>query len=204
MFSHWDAMVLACHVTLQTDAGAHITATAGHYVYLTRGPAATHALGSHAASLDFSRHASIVRMDDVRPGDVVWAQGLHGKMQPQRVVSKTESLEKGLYNPHTPSGSLLVDSIAALTFSDVIPPSAWWHAFVTAPGRVAFALTPSLGLATQVNKALLFSWPARGIECLTRVVVALPDVQSTMWLFSKSLGFWRACLLDVLCVTCGL
>ena len=177
MFSHWDARTTSRHITLHTEAGAHVTATPGHYLWTAK----------HKTPHDlllFESTASIKPLRDVRVGDVLWLLGSQGDLRPDRVVERSESWEEGLYNPHTRAGSIVVDGVAALTFTEVIPASLTWHTIATSPGRALFACTPSLRFATMVNKALLRAWPTHVLGRFVRAVACWGSGlhNSTAWL----------------------
>ena len=89
-------------------------------------------------------------------GDSVWqVDALGGGPQPTTVAEITRGLAVGLFNPHTLSGSIVVDDIAALTFTDTLPKSTWAHTWVTAPGALLYWLCPTNRVAEAMNWALL-------------------------------------------------
>ena len=67
---------------------------------------------------------------------------------------ETERLE-GLYNPHTVSGSIIVNGVAATAFTDVLPPSTAVYAAVMLPFRALSFLIPSKAMAMAINDAVL-------------------------------------------------
>ena len=85
--------------------------------------------------------------------DTTGARGL-----PAQVMAKYETVETGLYNPHVASGSIMVNNIGALTFTDTLTPSLAIHKLVTAPGRLLYTILKAVGgpaAADVVNNALL-------------------------------------------------
>lgn len=74
--------------------------------------------------MDESTSMRPVRAQGILVGDCL--RQLTGSIAPATqtcVVGKSESFQAGLYNPHTASGSIVVDGIAALIFTDTLPPS---------------------------------------------------------------------------------
>lgn len=71
------------------------------------------------------------------------------------VVQITIERQEGLYNPHTASGSIIVDGVAATAFTDVLPPSTAAYRAVMLPLRAMSFLIPSNAMALAVNDAVL-------------------------------------------------
>lgn len=71
------------------------------------------------------------------------------------VVQITTERQEGLYNPHTASGSIIVDGVAATAFTDVLPPSSAVYRAVVLPLRAMSFLIPSKAMAMAVNDAIL-------------------------------------------------
>lgn len=157
MFSHRSEEP-AVFTTLITEGNTSISLTAGHYLWVTR---------AH------KKHTDIVRAGDVRVGDAVWvlqnANGLAAGLIAERVSSIAIKQMSGLYNPHTPSGCLIVDNMAALTFTETLPASQMWHSVLTMPARVLYMILP-LEMAAWLNHVLLsayfFAIPALPVSSL--------------------------------------
>lgn len=98
-------------------------------------------------------------------------------------ISKIGVVEKsGLYNPHTPSGCIVVDDIAALAFTETLPASLGWHTLVSIPARALYNLMPT-EVAARVNQNMLsayFALPSFSFSC--RVLV---DVVKTMSIMAQ-------------------
>ena len=148
MFSHRMPSTLSTFITLFTDTGASITASPGHYLWVVQ----KHICGS----------GQPIRAQDVKISDcLIEVQGKGGNLTQACVVSKSESLEAGLYNPHTASGFIVVNGISALTFTDTLPASVLVHSISTLPGRLAYLLLKAVGgtaLAKAVNEVLLAAY----------------------------------------------
>ena len=98
----------------------------------------------------------ILLAEEIQVGDSVW-QVDPSSREPQRttVTQITRGPAVGLFNPHTLSGSIVVNDIAALTFTDTLPKSTWVHSLVTAPGALLYWLCPTNEVAEAINSALL-------------------------------------------------
>lgn len=105
------------------------------------------------------QEAEILRAEDVTEGDWVWVlqdnQAAASSLAPSQVVAKIREMGTGLHNPHTASGTIIVDGVAALTFTDTLPPLQWLHSLVTAPAALAAALSPSNQATAALNSAIL-------------------------------------------------
>ena len=128
MFSHWDRQTRATFISLTTVSGASISATPGHYLWAAR---ATANGFEHIVTEPWT----LVRAADVKIGACLILDSEPGC---SRVVHRALTVQQGLFNPHTKSGSIVVDGIAATTFSDILPPTLRAHATVTAPFRWLF------------------------------------------------------------------
>ncbi|KAK9818960.1 hypothetical protein WJX74_008003 [Apatococcus lobatus] len=100
-----------------------------------------------------------IRAQDVKLGDcLIGLDETTSSVAQTCVVGKVERLETGLYDPHTASGSIVVNGIGALTFTDTLPPSPFVHAMVTMPARLAFSAFKAargMQLCDALNNALL-------------------------------------------------
>ena len=98
----------------------------------------------------------VLRAEEIQVGDSVWqVDPSRRKPQRTRVTEITRGPAVGLFNPHTLSGSIVVNDIAALTFTNTLPKSTWVHSLVTAPGALLYWLCPTDGAAEAINWALL-------------------------------------------------
>lgn len=138
MFSHKDAKAEAAFVTISLASGNQLQATAGHYVWAARGGAA----------------AKLVRAADFRTGDTMSIAAHHG-IATTSVELITVRPGKGLYNPHTASGSIFVDGVLASTFTEVLPPSVAVHTAVTYPAQMLYTVLHFPVLREAVNRLLL-------------------------------------------------
>ena len=80
---------------------------------------------------------------------------LSKELQRTTVTKIIRGSTMGLFNPHTLSGSVVVNDIAALTFTDTLPKNTWVHTWATAPGALLYWLCPTNGVAEVINWALL-------------------------------------------------
>lgn len=123
MFSHRDAFVVTNFVTIMTEDSSELTASPGHYIWATNDRSAMHLV--KASAIAIGEYVAVVKMANL---SAVWS----------RVVRKSESHKIGLYNPHTPSGTIVVDGVAASTFTDTLPPFTAMHTLVTMPARLIY------------------------------------------------------------------
>lgn len=145
MFSHRTPSSVSSFVTLFTSSRANITASPSHYIWV----------------MDDTGFGSgrPVTAQDIQLGDCL--AGLDetiSSVAQTCVVGKTERLETGLYNPHTASGSIVVNGIASLTFTDTLPPSLYVHSMVTMPARLVSSACKVVGgmqLCNALNDAFL-------------------------------------------------
>lgn len=157
MFSHMDNTVDADFIALRTSTGATIRVTAGHYLWATRN---TTGLGS---DLSFATCAAIMKPEDIAVGDYLWVRAVESveyqiaptdTLKMSQVVEILTETKMGLYNPHVFSGSIIVDDVAALVFTDVLQPSPLVHQLSTLLARVLYTLLPNTAVA-NINVAIL-------------------------------------------------
>ena len=143
MFSHRAPSSISNFVTLFTSSGANITASPGHYIWVMENT------GRPGSGL-----ARPVRAQDIKLGDcLIGLDATSSYVAQSCVVGKTERLDTGLYNPHTASGSIVVNGIGALTFTDTLPPKRVMHTIVTMPARLVYLALKAVR-ATPVTEAL--------------------------------------------------
>ena len=154
MFSHRDFKTVASFISLTTASGASIAATPGHYIWAADAAddrnytCQTRAWVLKRAG-DISMGSCLLSADTATTGDMC-----------DEVVARSVKFSKGLYNPHTFSGSIVVDGVAAATFSDVLPPSLGAHAAVTTPFRWLYRacmISDSIRACDALNSHIL--WP---------------------------------------------
>lgn len=161
MFSHQDEQSINTFRKLVAENGQTLTLTPGHYLWASKA----------IATNDFQ----LVRAADVKVGEWVWALNgtNHASVVATRITSVSTRSARGLYNPHTASGSIIVDSMAAATFTDSISASLAMHGLVTLPAQLLYQLTPTRALAARLNTVLLTVY-FRSAEAF-RVLLASTD-----------------------------
>ena len=134
----------AQHLTFQLDNGRTISSTPDHY------------LPVNASDMEHVgiAAAKIVAAADVTVGDKLITIA-DAKLEWGTVQTISYKLEKGLYNPHTASGTIMVNHVAALAFPNTLPPSIVAHTIVTFPAQLLYKVIPYKGLAMIINDALL-------------------------------------------------
>lgn len=105
LFTHNDHIrVYSRFVTLTTADSHSLTATAGHYVYVNGG--------------------KLIRMQDVRVGMTLTSKGSEEEGGRMMVTSvRTRVRARGLFNPQTVHGDIVVDGVTATTFTQTIEPT---------------------------------------------------------------------------------
>ncbi|GAB0495032.1 hypothetical protein MMPV_006329 [Pyropia vietnamensis] len=104
LFSHRDAAATGEYVALSTASGRVLVATTGHLVYT--------ASAGTASGWTLTRAGSVVVGDVLPLGDA--SDG-------GRVVAVAQTTGSGLYNPHTPSGDLVVDGVRVSAYTTAVP-----------------------------------------------------------------------------------
>ena len=141
MFSHQEEHTINKFILLETADNQSLSVTSGHYVW---------ASGSN------ERFPRLLRAAQIKPKYHVWTWSRAlSVLQPAAVTHVSMQSRQGLYNPHTTSGSIIVDNVASATFTETLPASLAVHTLVTSPARLAYNLIPSAPLAGWLNSALL-------------------------------------------------
>ena len=140
MFSHSSEERMT-HVTLTTQGNFSLSMTVGHYIWVTKARDSC---------------PSIVRAGDVHVEDAAWIYS-SATIVADKIVAIAMEEKTGLYNPHTPSGSIVVNGVAALTFTETIPSSRLWHAIITMPARILFDILP-LRVGANINAFILSAY----------------------------------------------
>jgi hypothetical protein len=138
MFGHKDAAAAAQFVHLETATGAALRLTPDHYVPLVR--------DGQPLLLPSSRAAA---------GDLVRVASAGGAAALERIVSKSLVQGRGLFNPYTLSGAIVVDGLSASCHSAYfldgvfaavgVHPAAGFQA-VNAPVRALYRLLGARGM----------------------------------------------------------
>jgi hypothetical protein len=123
MFTHKLKDVVAVFTVIRTASGHSISATPGHYIY---------------------KNGNLAPAGSVKVGDEVTL----GNGSQTAVISVSEIVETGIYNPQTVQGDIVVDGIVASTYTTSLSP-VLGHAWL-APFR---ALYKVLGVTTAMMEA---------------------------------------------------
>lgn len=107
LFSHRDAAATGDYVALTTASGRVLVATTGHLVY--------------TASAATASGWALTPAKSVAVGDVLPLATATGATDAGRVVAVTPAVGSGLYNPHTPSGDLVVDGVRVSAYTTAVP-----------------------------------------------------------------------------------
>lgn len=112
LFTHADPDRVSRFVSLTTASGRRLLTSPGHLVYA---------------------NGALVAVGSVRVGAFM----LDTENKPDRVVSVSEVLARGLYNPHTLHGDIVVDGFRCSTYTTAVDPAP--AAAALAPLRALFA-----------------------------------------------------------------
>jgi hypothetical protein len=123
MFTHRTADIWSPFVTLSTASGEALSLSPGHYLQTSAG---------------------LVAAGTVKAGDVVTL----GSGESTAVTAVSTGTRRGLYNPQTVSGSIVVDGIVASTYTAAVEP-ALAHTLL-APFRAAYRWA---GMTTSMLEA---------------------------------------------------
>lgn len=86
-----------------------------------------------------------MEMRSLQVGDYLWElpESPAGPLVPVKIILAKYEVSQGLFNPHTSSGTILVDNIAALSFTETVPRSPAVHFSVTLPISILSWLCPA-------------------------------------------------------------
>ena len=154
MFSHQNHQIRTEFVEILTGSGTKFLASPDHYIWV-------HA-DNNATEDPISIKAKLVKACDVRLGHKL-LQTTPTQITPIRalVVRISRSTRQGLFNPHTSSGTIVVDDILASTFTSTLPPSLTLHSVITSPALVLYKILNFIGavpLANTFNSGLLYAY----------------------------------------------
>lgn len=158
LFSHRDAAATGDYVALTTAAGRVLVATVGHLVYT----ASAAAPGGWALT-----RAGSVAVGDVLP--LVEAAADAAAPAPAdggRVVAVAPAAAAGLYNPHTPSGDLVVDGVRVSAYTTAVPVR------VARSLLVPVSAAASCGLVREATAGRFLAGGAPAAAAATRWVAA--------------------------------
>ncbi|XP_059183764.1 indian hedgehog B protein-like [Centropristis striata] len=113
LFMDRDPVTWRLFYTLHTDAGARISLTAAHLVFVTEGNCSEGALPAHGA-------LRTVYASDARPGQcVLVTQGDERRGRLSRVKQVSMRASRGAFAPLTQKGTLVVDGVVASCYAVV-------------------------------------------------------------------------------------
>lgn len=147
MMTHRMANIETTFVRLRTAEGQEIAASPGHYIWASS--------LNEACSPAAMQPTQAIR---IKAGSCVLVANNASSFAASKVIGRHMVMLPGLYNPHTASGSIIVDEIAALTFTNTLPPSVLVHSIVTMPGRAVFGFCKIIGAmpaCSLANDAML-------------------------------------------------
>lgn len=126
-FSHRDTRTVARVIELQIGAGRVLSVSAGHLIYA---------------------NGALVAAGEVEVGDEVSVSGARAAVTRRKVV-----LGRGMHNPHTMHGDIVVNGVLVSTFTNSVHPGV--AKFVLAPFRVLYRALGAGKVVHEVNGAVL-------------------------------------------------
>jgi len=129
MFTHEDADIIAPFMEIRTRSGRMLTASAGLLVYLN----------GRAVAAAAARVGDVVRLGDGRVDAVVNVRMVRGK---------------GLYNPQTLRGDIVVDGVLVSTWTTAVSPVSAVAMLV--PFRLCYAVRPSVSSVVSSSFGVVF------------------------------------------------
>lgn len=134
MWTHRDARYIGRrYVRVEGEGGVVLTVTEGHVVYVCRG-----------VEKDCARDAVVA--EEVQPGDGVWSVGDEGVRLVVVTKVRRGVVDRGLYNPQTARGDLVVDGVLVSCYTRFVDMGAA-HALL-APLRAMFSV--GLSIRTEI------------------------------------------------------
>jgi len=120
MFTHRSRNILVPFISIETELGYNTRLTSGHMLYV---------------------NGYLTRAENVKLGDTLLdAEGIS-----RRVVRITSTMKRGLYNPQTEHGDIVVNGIVCSTYTDAVVPSVG-HALLSPLRMLKYLPTNRLSL----------------------------------------------------------
>ena len=165
MFSHQSIKEPAANLRFELSSGEALSATAGHYLWASREP----------SNDTFKRAAKIHRAKALHVGDFLWIfRPDNGTFVRSQIVEIRHVLATGLINPHTFSGTIVVDNVAALTFTESLPPALFCHKILTLPAWMIYKLMGANSLYVRANSLVLSTRPEIYFQMVSAILYSLP------------------------------
>lgn len=174
MFSHQQHNVHSIFVEIETASGATIILSPNHYLWVQS--------ASTGPAKYSEEQGKLIQAKDVHEGDSVpLASVMDNMLAMTEVIEVTRKVHQGLFNPHTASGSIVVNGVLASTFTSTIPPSIWVHSLITFPAWAIYQVAKlfnatGLAAASKINAVMLhayFQWDALLLSPLSRSLTGL-------------------------------
>ena len=128
MFSHRDPTLVTNFVNIETDKSV-IAASPGHYIWAqAEGGTMMLKTARNLKTGDLVSHCRIANLIDLL-------------VPCYQHIAKLSSMD--CTTPHTPSGSIIVNHVAAATFTDTLPPIPRLHRMATLPAAALYILPAS-------------------------------------------------------------
>jgi hypothetical protein len=144
MFGHKDMTAEVPFVLLETDGGAALRLTQDHHLHVQR---------PHSAAW------SVIPASAAKVGDVVLVlrSGQTNTTVSHRIVSKSTVMDRGLFNPYTLHGSIVVDGVLASCHSSFAVDGLFSLLGVPLPDGYQFVFAPIRALFRFLGPARMAS-----------------------------------------------
>ena len=168
MFSHQSTKEPAAYLRFELASGEAISATAGHYLWASR---------QQSDGVFFEHAAKIYRAKALHIGDFLWTfQPDNGTFVRSQVAEIRHVYATGLINPHTYSGTIVVDNVAALTFTESLLPALSCHKILTMPVWLIYKLMGANSLYVRANSFVLSTHPEIYFQTISAMLYSLPGL----------------------------
>ena len=98
----------------------------------------------------------MMKMSELMIGDLLWeVDPFSNSLRPSVIEAVQREMGKGLFNPHTLSGTMIVDNVLTLSFTDFLPRSFALQSLLTIPFAFMAWLCPSPTIAQELNSFIL-------------------------------------------------
>lgn len=142
LFTHSDPYTRAKFIELELDSGLRVSLTPGHYVFAD---------------------GKAIRAEDVKVGSRLTSRTLKNgvwQMVPDRVAHSRSTVERGLFNPQTASGDIVVNGILTTCYTEAVIPMVA-HALLAPVRGLAQAKAEWIGGYVRSGVELVSGWVTR-------------------------------------------
>ena len=163
MFSHQDKFQTTIYVEIVLASGTVILVTPGHYIWATCSSSIRNPL--------FNTDAKIRAAQELQSGDYLWEYCKASRtLKRSKIAAINYTKATGRINPHTFSGTIIVDNVAALTFTESLPPSLAYHKATIMPIWIAYNIIRVPSFFASLNTVLLSYHPEEPFQYISALL----------------------------------